>query len=671
MCGIAGIIAPISAAEARERLAAMVAEIAYRGPDECTGSVGDGFAIGAVRLAIVDLLTGTQPAISDDGRIFVVFNGEIFNYRELRALLAAKGHVFTSNSEVEVLLHLYQVYGVEMAAMLNGQFAIAICDRAAGALHLFRDPFGIRPLFCWSDRQSVIFASEIKALLANREVSVTLDPHGLIQTVRFWTVVGERTMFSEIRQVPPGHVLSWQGGKARLTRYWDWPFSGCVEPLRLGSDAEYFEAFDDALARAVKRQTMADVEVGAYISGGIDSSVIVHHLAAIDPQRRLSTFSVTFEDADYDESEAQQAVVRHYQTRHRSARIKTAEIAEGFATAVAHAETALFRSAPVPMHRLAKEVRAAGLKVVMSGEGADEILLGYDLFREAKIRRFWARVPQSRCRGQLLRRLYDYLPQYKNPRYFNLMLDFYRPTLGQVDDPHYAMAVRWSNGEALAACFSRGLQDLARAYNPVAELDGWLPARYGDADDVERAQAIETMTLLGNYLLSSQGDRMALANSVETRYPYLDLEFVRFAARLPRGVKLRGLKDKFILRETYADRIPDAVRRRKKFAYQAPEKKAFFPGGTLVGWAADLLSRERIAADGIFDPDYVEQYCLTPVGDAGRQGFRANMLFIIVLSTTLLVDRFVRSRPGARPTLAPRLRVIEYPGQIAPERAVT
>jgi asparagine synthase (glutamine-hydrolysing) len=669
MCGIAGLVTPISAAEARERLAAMVGTIAYRGPDECTGSVGDGFAIGAVRLAIVDLLTGTQPAISQDGRIFVVFNGEIFNYRELRASLAAKGHTFTSNSEVEVLLHLYQVYGVEMATMLNGQFAVAICDRAAGTLHLFRDPFGIRPLFWWSDRQSVIFASEIKALLANPEVSLTLDPHGLIQTVRFWTVVGERTMFSEIRQVPPGHVLSWQGGKASLARYWDWPFSGCVEPLRLASDAEYFEAFDDALARAVKRQTMADVEVGAYISGGIDSSVIVHHLAAIDAQSRLSTFSVTFEDAEYDESEAQQAVVRHYRTRHRSARIRTAEIAEGFAAAVVHAETALFRSAPVPMHRLAQEVRAAGLKVVMSGEGADEILLGYDLFREAKIRRFWARAPQSRCRGQLLRRLYDYLPQYKNPRYFNLMLDFYRPTLGQVDDPHYAMAVRWSNGEALAASFSRSLQELARAYDPVAELDGWLPARYAEADDVERAQAIETMTLLGNYLLSSQGDRMALANSVETRYPYLDLEFVRFAARLPRRIKLRGLKDKFILREAYADRIPDAVRRRKKFAYQAPEKKSFFPGGTLVGWAADLLSRERIAADGIFDPDYVEQYCLTPVGDAGRQGFRANMLFMIVLSTTLLVERFIRSRPGTRPALAPRLRVIEYPGAIARERA--
>jgi asparagine synthase (glutamine-hydrolysing) len=661
MCGIAGIIAPISAEDGQHRLQAMLGQIAYRGPDECTGSVGDGFAIGAVRLSIVDLVTGTQPAISDDDKVFVVFNGEIFNYLELRAGLAAKGHVFFSNSEVEVLLHLYQEYGAGMARMLNGQFAVAIWDGNARALHLFRDPFGIRPLFWWSDGQSIIFASEVKALLTNREVSVTLDPRGLIETVRFWTVVGERTMFSQIRQVPAGQALTWQRGTTRLERYWDWPFSDTAEPLRLKSDAEYYEAFDEAFGRAVKRQTMADVEVGAYISGGIDSSVIVHHLAGLADKRALSTFSVEFDDSEYDESDAQQAVVQHYGTRHRTARIGTADIAEGFPAAVLHAETALFRSAPVPMMRLSKEVRAAGIKVVMSGEGADEILLGYDLFRETKIRRFWARNPNSKCRGQLLRRLYDYLPQYKNPRYFNLMLDFYRPTLTQTDDPHYAMAVRWANGRALEACFGPGVRELAGTYDPVAELDRWLPGGYGEADDVERAQSIEVMTLLGNYLLSSQGDRMALANSVEGRYPYLDLEFVRFAARLPRGIKLRGLKDKFILRETYGGQIPEAVRKRKKFAYQAPEKKAFFPGGTLVEWAADLLSRDRIASDGIFDPAYVEQYCLTPPArDAGRQGFRNNMLFMVVLSTTLLIDRFIRSRPS-RPeeATAPRLRVIE------------
>jgi asparagine synthase (glutamine-hydrolysing) len=663
MCGIAGIIAPICAEEARNRLAAMLAQVAYRGPDECTGAVGEGFAIGTARLSIVDLVTGTQPAISDNAKTFVVFNGEIFNYRTLRASLAAKGHSFRSNSEVEVLLRLYQEYGPAMARMLNGQFAVAIWDVCTESIHLLRDPFGIRPLFWWSDGKSVSFASEIKSLLANREISATIDPRGLMQTLRFWTVVGDQTMFSEVKQIPPGHTLSWRRGKATLQRYWDWPFAACVEPLRLNSDAEYCEAFRDAFAQSVKRQTMADVEVGAYISGGIDSSAIVHHLHELNGKRPLSTFSVAFDDPEYDESDAQAAVVQHYRTDHRIARVGIRDIAADFPTAVVHAETALFRSAPVPMYRLSKEVHAAGIKVVMSGEGADEILLGYDLFREAKIRRFWARQPASRCRGQLLRRLYDYLPQYRNPRYFNLMLDFYRPTLTQTEDPHYPMAVRWSSGKALEACFSRNFRDVVEAYDPIADLDERLPAHYAQASDVERAQSIEAMTLLGNYLLSSQGDRMTLANSVETRYPYLDLDFVRFAARLPHGLKLRGLKDKFILRRTYAGDMPEAVRTRKKFAYQAPEKKSFFPGGTLVEWAADMLSRERIARDGLFDPVYVEQYCLTPPArEAGRHSFRNNMLFMIVLSTTILMDRFVHSRPQASSpaTAARQLRVIEH-----------
>jgi asparagine synthase (glutamine-hydrolysing) len=659
MCGIAGIIGPQAADEGQARLRAMLGQITYRGPDECTGSTGDGFAIGAARLSIVDLVTGTQPAISDDGRIFVVFNGEIFNYLELRSALSQRGCTFRSNSEVEVLLRLYQEHGVDMVRMLNGQFAVAIWDGARDVLHLLRDPFGIRPLFWWSDGRSAIFASEIKALLANDQVQVAIDARALVETVRYWTVVGDRTMFANIKQVPAGHTLSWKNGAARLERYWDWPFSHTVEPLRLGSDQDYFDAFRDSFAAAVRRQTMADVEVGAYVSGGIDSSAVVHHLAAASGERGLSTFSVGFDDAAFDESAAQLEVVRHYRTRHHEVRVGARDIADNFPTAVQHAETALFRSAPVPMYLLSRETHAAGLKVVMSGEGADEILLGYDLFREVKVRRFWARNPQSKWRGHLLRRLYDYLPQYKNPRHFNLLLDFYRPTLTQVEDPYYAMAVRWANSKALEACFSREVQALAAAYGP-AELAAWLPDGYADADDVERAQSIEVITLLSNYLLSSQGDRMSLANSVEGRYPFLDLEFVRFAARLPRRLKLRGLKDKFILRESYRGRIPESARTRKKFAYQAPDKQAFFHDGAPATWVADLLTPERIAEDGIFDPQFVTQYCLTPPPrDSGRQGFRNNLLFMVVLSTTLLIEQFVRQRPaGAATAPAPCLDVM-------------
>lgn len=666
MCGIAGLIGPIDAGEAGGRLGAMLRCIGYRGPDECTGVAQPGFALGTVRLSIVDLMTGAQPAISDDGRIYVVFNGEIFNFRDLRAGLEVKGHRFRSNSEVEVLLHLYQEYGLSMAEKLNGQFAIAIWDSNAETLHLVRDPFGIRPLFWWSRGSEIIFASEVKAILTNPQVSLTLDLKALCQTLRFWTCVGTRSAFAEVSQVAAGCAMSWRRGKHTLTRYWQWPLPGTVAPLKLPSDEDYFELFREELARSVVRQTMADVEVGAYVSGGIDSSILLHNFHAMAPESQRSTFSVAFDDPAFDESEAQSRVVDHYRTRHSVTRICTSDIGADFATAVLHAETPLFRSAPVAMYHLSRAVRQRGIKVVLSGEGADEVLLGYDLFREAKVRRFWARQPDSRCRGHLMSRLYDYLPQYRSRRYANLLLDFYRPTLGQVDDRHYAMAVRWGNGKVLEQCFGPAVMESLGDYDPVSDLDPWLPTEFDSANIVERAQAVEVATLLSNYLLSSQGDRMALANSVETRYPYLDLEFVRFAARLPQSIKLRGLKDKFILRQSYAGQIPDAIRERKKFAYQAPDKKAFFRDGGLFGVAADMLTPERIRQDGYFDSDYVNRYCLTPpTSDSGRQGFRSNMLFLVVLSTTLLNEYFVRSRGAAAPSAAaPPLRLVAPTGGI-------
>lgn len=645
MCGISGFVSPITAEEGSRHLRLMLSQISYRGPDECTGAIGDGFGLGVARLTIVDLITGSQPAVSEDGKVIVVFNGEIFNFRELRASLIAKNYKFRTNSEVEVLLKLYLDSGISMVGKLNGQFAIAIRDSRDGTLHLLRDPFGIRPIFWWENGQTIVFGSETKAIFAFPGVSLSLDRKALLQTMRFWTVAGSRSAFSEIRQVPPGHALSWRNGKTKLSRYWYWPFSETVSPLKLDSDEEYFEAFRAAFGEAVERQTFADVEVGSYVSGGIDSTVIIHHLCQIPNRANVSTFSLSFDDPAFDESDAQKFVVDHYRTTHSMVRISAADIANGISASVRHAETPFFRSAPVPMNLLSKRVREAGIKVVMTGEGADEILLGYDLFRETAIRRFWARNPDSKCRGHLLRRLYGYLPQYRNPRYINLLLDFYRPTLKDVDDSHYAMAVRWNNGRALELSLSEELSDLADRYDPVADLNDWLPKGFANADAIERGQAVEVMTLLSNYLLSSQGDRMALANSVETRYPYLDLEFVQFAARLPRNLKLRGLKDKFILRNAYAGAIPDAIRIRQKFAYQAPDKQAFFNAGKVDEAVADILSKDRIRDDGLFDPEAVAKYCLSPpLRESGRQGIRANMLFMLVLTTTLLTEHFIRSR---------------------------
>jgi asparagine synthase (glutamine-hydrolysing) len=273
------------------------------------------------------------------------------------------------------------------------------------------------------------------------------------------------------------------------------------------------------------------------------------------------------------------------------------------------------------------------------------MLFGYDLFREIMVRRFWGRRPESKWRGALFRRLYAYLPQYRNPRYAALLQDFYRPFLGDDGDPHYGMAVRWKNGEALAPYLGEALRAGFTRGALVPDLEKWIPGDYARADDVEKAQWIEVHALLGNYLLSSQGDRMSMAHSVEGRYPYLDLEFVKFVSRLPRKIKLRGLKDKFILRHSFANLVPDEIRARPKTAYQAPDLAAFFRDGRMPDYVEELLQPARIGEVGLFDPQAVSR--LVEKGRKfrlDRVGNRDNMAFVLILSAMLLDDIFVRGR---------------------------
>src|SRR5262245_5800395 len=648
MCGIAGFIDPDARSYGEDVLTRMLSTIRYRGPDDVAGFCQDQYGIGMVRLSIVDLAGGLQPALTPDRQIALVFNGEIFNYRDLRRELAEKGETFTTNSEVEVLLKLYRRDGLAMASRLNGQFAIAILDLRDKRLALIRDPFGIRPLFWTRVDGGLVFASEIKALAAHPMVDLRLDPVALLQTLRFWTVVGDRSAFEGIRQVPAGHYLTFDAqGDARLERYWTWPFPQTSSELRLSRDDEYFEAFREQLDACIKRQSMADVEVGSYLSGGIDSTVLAVR-AAHQMTDRLKTYSVTFADQGYDESPAQREIVSHYKFQHAAIQVADADIARVFPKVVYHAEAPLFRTAPAPLYLLSERVRQDGIKVVFTGEGADEVLLGYDLFREVAIRRFWERQPDSRCRPQLFRRLYHYLPQFRNARYAGLVTDMYKAHLVAPDDPHYAMRIRWANGKAMEGCLSKDVQQRYHDYDPVADLARWLPPGYWDASDIQKAQQIEVALLLGNYLLSSQGDRMSMSHSVEGRYPYLDLEFVKFAASLPQNVKLRSLRDKYVLRNAFDGEIPDAIRTRPKVAYQAPEMKAFFCDENTANATADVLSADRVRELGLFDPAFVS-YLSTKARSRqfDRLGFRDNMCFVVIVSTLLLHDLLVKGRASA------------------------
>ena len=641
MCGIAGYYSKTAPADP-VALGRMLGAIAYRGPDQIRGVVNGPIAVGSARLAILNLDAGEQPIVSSDRKIVIAFNGEIFNYRALLAELGRKGVALQGKAEIDLLLAGYLHYGLDLFARLDGQFAIAIWDGRSERMVLARDRVGIRPLFWFDDARYFGFASEAKALFASNLIPAQIDPTAIIQTMRFWTCVGEQTAFRGVHQVPPAHYLVATRSTVTLHRYWAWPLPHSVDPIHLTSDEDYFELFREELGKSVERQCLSSVPVGSYLSGGIDS-VTLAMLLQQQVGSRLETFSIRFGDANFDESEAQRTTIDHFGFRSNSITVDDDAIGDNFAAAVWHAETPLFRSAPVPLFLLSREVHRQGYKVVLTGEGADEILLGYDLFKETRIREFWGRQPDSRWRGALIRRLYHHLPQYRNPRFLNLLVDFYRPFLKGSEDRYFAMQVRWEAGRSLERYLAPEHRNFAQTYDATPELDRWLPGDFDKAGPIERAQWVEMQTLLSNYLLSSQGDRMSLAHAVEGRYPYLDTSFIELCARLPRRLKLRGLREKFILRQAFADRIPMALRSRPKIAYQAPDVLPFRRGTKMLDYVEHLLSPERIASVGLFDPKAVaglltkfRQYSLP------RTGNRDNVAFILLLSTMLLDEMFVR-----------------------------
>ncbi len=329
MCGIAGFVTGSRRAD-RGVLHDMLSAIRHRGPDAFGGFVEGGVALGSARLSIVDLAGGVQPAVSADRRVAVVFNGEIYNYRDLRAEMMEGGVSFQTNSEVETLLALYRMHGVEMFRLLDGQFAIAIWDGELDRLILCRDRFGIRPLFWTMRGQNVVFGSEIKALAVHPEVALSLDKRALAQTFRFWTTVGDTSAFEGIHQMAPAHFLVVDGGTPRLERYWQWPLPHEVDSLDLADDEEYFESFVEQMLCSIERRRMADVPIAGYVSGGIDSSIVTLCLQAEMSPERLKSYSVTFEDPEYDERQAQRLVTDSFGFDHTPVHVRSSDISGAF-----------------------------------------------------------------------------------------------------------------------------------------------------------------------------------------------------------------------------------------------------------------------------------------------------------------------------------------------------
>jgi len=642
MCGIAGII-DYNAPPSEPLLRDMIGFVHHRGPD-AFGLYRDGTAgLAHARLSIIDLSGGDQPIHNEDQTLWIIYNGEVFNYPELREDLVQKGHAFYTRTDTEIILHLFEEEGPECLKKLNGQFAIVIWDAVNKRLFLARDRMGIRPLFYHHSGIRLIFASEIKALFADDSLSRLLNLNALSDTFTCWSPLGAETAFKGVYQLPPAHFAVFDKKGLDLRPYWKIPFSSASyedRPL-----ADWVEELEELLVDAVRIRLRADVPVGAYLSGGLDSTYVTS-LVKRRFNNELRTFSVSFADERFNEAEFQDRAVEALGTNHSSIHSTEKDIGESFPAVVWHTEVPLLRTAPGPLYRLSQLVRENRFKVVLTGEGSDEIFGGYDIFKEDRVRRFWAGQPQSQVRPQLFRRLYPDIFSDDSSRALSFVNGFFRKNLLEVDSPFYSHLIRWENTAQIKNFFSDDLRkEVGQNGNLLLRLRSGLPCDFMAWDPLSRAQYTEISIFLSNYLLSSQGDRMAMAHSVEGRFPFLDYRVVEFACRIPPRYRLNGLKEKYILRQVARKIIPPELADRPKQPYRAPISRCFLGEGA-PDYVRDLLSEDQIKKFGYFDPARVTKL----VEKADRQkGFllseRENMALVGILSTQLVHSQFIEHFP--------------------------
>lgn len=643
MCGIAGIIQPDGQPVNQEELQQMIDRLHHRGPDANgvlpSGSVGFAHS----RLSIVDLSGGLQPMQSSDGSLTITFNGEIYNHIELRSQLKSKGYQFRTHSDTEVILYMYAEYGTECVQQFNGQWAFAIHDHRKQHVFLSRDRMGIRPLVYTKTAERFLFASEVKALFTLPDVERNVDLTALNQLFTFWSPLPPRTFFEGISELPPAHSMIVKNGQTKIWQYWHQDYSPNEENRSLDDWAEELRSL---LINATQLRLRADVPVGAYLSGGLDSSVTAAIIRNYT-NAPLNTFSVNFNDKEYDESQFQQEMIHELGTDHQTVCCSYEDIGRIFPQVIQHTEKPVLRTAPAPMYLLSKLVRDNQFKVVMTGEGADEVLGGYDIFKETKIRRFWSRQPDSKIRPLLLKRLYPYMKnlQAQSPAYLKA---FFKIREEEINSPFFSHLPRWDLTSKLKTFFSEDVKQQLINQDPFSEFSKQLPEQFSQWPSFCQAQYLETVDLMPGYILSSQGDRMAMGNSIEGRFPFLDYRVVEFASRIPVRFKMNGLNEKFLLKHAMRDLIPDCIRKRPKQPYRAPDAHSFIDTNEQKArfeYVSQLLSPDKLKENGLFHPTAVQR--LVKKIEQGRAiGTRDNMALVGILSTQLLIEQMIHKKPA-------------------------
>lgn len=638
MCGIAGMISDKRID--RDILQDMIHVLRHRGPDD-TGCYIDGnVGLGHCRLGIMDPVNGRQPIMNEDETIVVIFNGEIFNHRQLGESLACKGHILANHSDSAILPHMFEEYGTEMFEKLNGQFAIAIWSKTDRKLVLARDRLGEKPLYYYRKNGILCFGSEAKAIFKSGMVDPVISPSALKQVFTLWTTHSCQSVFQDINQLPPACCLTFENGEAMISRYWEITFSADTNTLQEGMDFDalterYADELEKKLRNSIKMRMMSDVPISFYLSGGLDSSLIAAMAADITgSRRRLNTFSIAFNDSNFDESVYQDKMSRYLGSEHRTVRFSRGDIPLVLKDVIHHSEMPLLRSGPFPMYVLAKLVSDNNTKVVLSGEGSDELFGGYDIFREVKIREYCSKYPESGRRASLYKSINRFVRNLDRQPANSLALFYGGVAADQWCSSH---DTRWRLGNYSRQFFSMCFREEMDKTDVLGQTRELLPEDFMEWSSLQRAQYLEIILLFSNYLLSSQGDRVSMASSVECRFPFLDHEVIELACRLPDRMKIKVLDEKYIIKRIARKYLPEEILNRQKFPYRAPID---IPGLMVDEHVRELVSAERIDQYGIFDPGPVKRM-LTSILAKPNPSERDNMIFMGIVTTQMLYEQFI------------------------------
>lgn len=625
MCGIVGIVRNDKSDVDQALLARMCAAIRHRGPDDDGFYVKGAVGLGMRRLAIIDLKSGQQPIHNRDRTAWIVFNGEIYNYRELRDQLETLGHTFYTNSDTEAIVHAYDEYGADCPKHLRGMFAFAIWDERTQELFLARDRVGKKPLLYAQVNGQLIFGSEFSALLLHPDISKDIDAEALHHYLSFMCVPAPLTAYRAIRKLEPGHSLRWRNGEIKIQRYWQPDFSKKIDI----SEQEAGERAIAVLRDAVKVRLMSEVPLGAFLSGGIDSSAVVA-LMSEESGTPVKTFSIGFEEQDFSELHHARRVAEHVGADHHEFIVRP-DALEVLPILVEHYGEPYADSSAIPTYYVARETRKH-VTVALNGDGGDESFAGYERYAAMRLAERYHRIP-ARLRDTVLRQAIELIPSSETKR--SRVRDMKR-FIQSASLPKVERYLRWVSVFDAAAkqdLYSDEFRQQTQSLSSAKVLDPWF-ARANGSGIVDAALLTDIMTYLPNDLLVKV-DIATMANSLEARSPFLDHHVMEFAASLPEKFKLRGLTSKYLLKRILKKLLPAENLGRRKMGFGVPIGHWF--RGQLQPFLRETLLAEVAMKRGLFKPDAVKQ--MVELHTRGERDYSHQLWTLLMLE--LWFQRFI------------------------------